>query len=341
MYMGNMQVEEQIKNLYIIEGNINFFRMLKDPNNNFMIIPNDAIRNKVLGIVNDSGLETIVKNYNVSNDTIQAWFRRVDRLPLKVLFDLIIIYSSKYKKTNNETLSLVGFFLNNISEFSCQGSQKTYLPNKFSLDLLYLTGLIMGDGSLPITFNGDGKRQYSIYIEKANQKFIYCVIKKLFSDIFKITPKIHKSYERKEIRYRCYIRSRVIYSFLNVLLDIPVGKKSHCITFPKFLKDIDIDYTFALFSGLVDTDWGRQRWNRFGTHMSSEFLAEDYRNFLALFGIKLFVKKYIQQGRFVSYQCYLYKGDEKKLFNILNEHYPIRNEKRINLLINADLAESR
>ena len=122
-------------------------------------------------------------------------------------------------------------------------------------------------------------------------------------------------------------------------MEIPNGKKSHKLRFPGALKEVNTTKKFALFSGLIDTDWGRILWKRFGTHMSSEKLALDYKKFLSEFGIKLKVKKYVQKNKFTSFQCSIRENDIKKFYNLINSYYPIKNPKRIEVL-NAEVAES-
>ncbi len=280
------------------------------------------------------------KRYNVKRETADIWFKECNKIPLQLLQDTIILWHNKNKSNIMDFRNDVAFFLKNIEALNCRGSSLTKLPLRPTKDMLYLVGIIMGDGCLPERHNGDGGKQYEVYIEKANKNFIYFTVKPLIIRLFGIEPKISRDYRRQKVRYRCYFKSRIVYAFLRSLMDIPSGKKSNSVRFPNVMANLSLGFKIALLAGFIDTDWGRQRWIHFGTHMGSRKLAEDYKKLMKILGIEFDVKRYVQKGKFISYQCYVKKGYEKRLLNILNKCYPIRNQKRIRFLEKAGVAES-
>ena len=332
--MDTIEIKNTILSQYSIDNYINLFKLI-DKERKFLIniILNDKLKSKLRDLINDIDSNTLNlgQKYNVSIYTVKRWLNLERVVPLSFVFDVLVQWHHNNKSGKEKIILDVKFFLENFEKFNCRGSFETKLPKKFSPDLFYLVGLILGDGSLAIKFNGDGDRQYEVYIEKVNYKFlrneVYTLFKKFFQiENIKIIQQLHNI---NQIRYRVFFKSRIVYEFLIKVFDIPPGKKSHIITFPSVLNELSLKEKIALFAGLVDTDWGRIRWNRFGTHMSSKGLATDYKNLFDLLEIDLNIKRYVQKEKFVSYQCFMNKGEEYKLFNILNKYYPLKNPKRI------------
>lgn len=342
--MNIKTVENVILGHYSVNGYINLFKLV-DKEKKFMIntIINEKIRLKLKSLIDSTELKklNIKKRYKISDYTIRYWFGLKNKVPLSLILDILTLWHSENKSSKKDIMKDVEFFLRNFKEFSCMGSFDTKLPKKFSKDLFYMVGLIMGDGSLPIKFSGNGGRQYEIYIEKANYPFIKGVVEPLLRRLFQIKniKIIRELHNINKIRYRVFFKSRIVYEFLTKIFDIPAGKKSHVIRFPMALSELSIKEKMAFFAGLVDTDWGRIRWNRFGTHMSSRGLSDDYKMLFRKLGLELKIKKYIQKNKYISYQCYMNKGDELKLFDMLKHYYPLKNTKRIKT-ISAGVAES-
>src|SRR3989338_1524536 len=331
--------EEAIDSSYYINGYFNLFKLTEE-SKIIQVFLNGKAKAKIAHYLDTLNLQelSLIEKFGVKNETVKYWVSNLDKLPLTVVRSLIVNWHLKYKSNEKDFLSDLVLFLDSFEHFTCRGSFKTKIPNKPSKDLFYLSGVIMGDGSLPIKHNGSRGKQYEIVVEKANKEFINKTVRSLFWEIFELKPKLSKNHKHNRVRYRCYVKSRIIYAFLKSLMDIPAGKKSSIIRFPTILENLPVEYKFALFAGLVDTDWGKQRWTRFGTHMASEPLSKDYQTFLRSFDLELHVKKYLQKNKFTSYQCYMNIGDEQKLFSLFNEHYPLRNPKRIKFL-KAGVAE--
>ena len=329
--MNEKCIEQEITCRFSVGGLINYFK-LADRNIKLNVKLNDAGIAKLKTFFDYTGIgrKYIISKYGICDYNARQVLAFRNRTPLMLVMDSIVKFHAKRGSGRDKIIADVKFFLENVNVFSCMGSFDTMLPKRFSSDLFYMTGLIMGDGCIPMKFNKSG-RQYEVFVEKANYPFIKGVVAPLFKSTFMLkNVKIRKQLTNiDKTRYRAYFMSRIVYETLNKIFGIPAGKKSHIIRFPPVMEEMPFEFRMALFSGLVDTDWGRIRWNRFGTHMSSECLSKDYLELFRELDIELNVKRYVQKGKFVSYQCFMKKGDEAKLLDALNQYYPLKNTRRI------------
>ncbi len=207
-------------------------------------------------------------------------------------------------------------------------TKKVQIPDKLNPELLYFVGVIVGDGSIPVKHNGDGKRSFVITIEKANKEFIVSVLKpiaeRLFGTEWSITTRLR---EGRKQTWCLYLYSKIVYRFLVGTFNLPEGEKSRKVRMPLLLRKLTPQERIPFISGLMDTDWGILG-NSFGTHCSSKMLLVDTRDALKeLLGINPKIKRYFQ-GKFVSYQMRLNVAQKAKLFNALETYFPLRNHKR-------------
>lgn len=220
--------------------------------------------------------------------------------------------------------------INTIRTFN---GREIYLPKKLFPDLLYFLGVVAGDGSLPIKHNGEGQRNYVVSIEKANRYFILIILKPLAEGLFKIkwSWRSVKRYNRKR-KWILYLYSKPLYFYLTKIFDFPEGKKHHKIRMPELIRKLRPINRIPFIAGVMDTDWGRTGENKFGTHCASEKLLFDIRNTLKHFlSSKMKIKRYVQKGKYISYQMNIPKSHKPNLFKLLQTHFPLRNPKRIKL----------
>ena len=144
------------------------------------------------------------------------------------------------------------------------------LNKKWSKDFAYIFGLLLGDGSLPITkskrMNGKYQIRYHIFFISNSLEFIENVYVPLFQKIFGIFPWI-QNIPNKNV-YACRIESKEIYIFLKVM-GFTTGRKAKIAKIPKGLPN---KYKKYLLAGLLDTDGGKKG-NGFGFTTASNNLA--------------------------------------------------------------------
>ena len=94
---------------------------------------------------------------------------------------------------------------------------KPTLPKKWSGDLAYIFGLLIGDGSLPNTKskrpNGKFQKRYPIYFISESKYFIDTVYDPLFSSLFSLNPWMETKKRNGSKLYISRIESKEVYEF--------------------------------------------------------------------------------------------------------------------------------
>lgn len=224
--------------------------------------------------------------------------------------------------------------IKSVLYFESFNSGKIYLPKRLSPDLLYFVGVVVGDGSLPIKMSGN-IRKHVVSIEKKNEIFMNDILRPLVESKFQTKWTLSER-KRKDGRiiWNLYKQSKPLYRFLNFVFDLPEGKKSHIVRMPELVRELPVKRRIPFVAGVMDTDWGKSG-NHFGAHMASKVLLEDIRNVLSVFNVKRpEIYRYLQKGKFVSYQMNFHK-DKMKVLQSINRHYQFKNRRTINMLQNG------
>jgi intein/homing endonuclease len=145
------------------------------------------------------------------------------------------------------------------------------LPKRWNEDLAYLFGLLLGDGSLPVTSsirpNGKYQKRYMIFFVSNSKEFLEKVYIPLFKGLFGLAPRIELVKDKKNPLYSCRIESKRVYEFLEKR-GFTMGRKAKIAKIPKLPKK----YYVNLLAGLLDTDGGKKG-NGFGLCTASKYLA--------------------------------------------------------------------
>lgn len=210
---------------------------------------------------------------------------------------------------------------------------KARLPKEWDKDFAYFFGLLLGDGSVPITSslrtNGKKQKRYHIYFISDSLEFIKKIYQPLFIKLFDIHPYIEcRKKDRLNVCYNCRIESKQVYEFLKKQGFI-IGRKAKIAKVPKIPEDLEIH----VLAGLLDTDGGKKS-SGFGFSTASEHLAS--------FCIKMFKKLDLSfhscpwvYNNHQYHQIYIHKKDFKKILELI----PIKNKYHI-LFINSRLSSS-
>jgi len=127
---------------------------------------------------------------------------------------------------------------------------KITLPSYLSGDLVYLIGVVMGDGTIvsPVKRKRGGYRwRISITGEHDPLEFFA----KIVASLFDYEPKIYRD-ARKKNTYSLVINSKVIYRYFTRVLRLKIGAKDEEYTVPKIIGSSNFFMHFL--AGLFDTD---------------------------------------------------------------------------------------
>jgi hypothetical protein len=203
---------------------------------------------------------------------------------------------------------------------------KVCLP-KWSNNLAYFCGLIIGDDSLPRGFskrpNGKIQRRYEISFVSKSLEFIKNVYQPLFENLFGIKPYVvrWKNVSKKEVFY-CRIESKILYNFLTNKLGMIAGRKAR-IASPIEMPE---KYKMYFLSGLLDTDGGKKG-SGFGISTASKKLSDFIKKMFSDLDLKCHYCPWTFNGH-LYHQIYLNKEDSIKILEII----PLRNKEKIYFL---------
>jgi len=126
------------------------------------------------------------------------------------------------------------------------------IPERINEKLAYLVGFISGDGHICVR---KYKHEYSIFCtgNLIDEKYFYKnFIRKIFIDLFKITPKIRIDKKNNTINLVVYSKRLVFY--LSDYCGIPIGAKSGKIKIGRIFNS-SFNLKCAFIQGFVDADF--------------------------------------------------------------------------------------
>lgn len=199
------------------------------------------------------------------------------------------------------------------------------LPKKWTGDLAYVFGLLIGDGSLPVSKskrpNGKFQERYAIQFICESKIFIDEIYSPTFKSLFNLSPWVETRVRNGSTLYISRIESKTLYMYLKKM-GFTVGKKARIADVPKMPKK----YHSYFLAGLFDTDGGKKG-SGFGLCTASEKLA--------IFCMEQFKKHNIhfhscpwKYKDHIYHQIYTKKGDMWKILKA----FPIKNTSKINFI---------
>jgi hypothetical protein len=260
--------------------------------------------------------------------TIKEWLKEGNFIPIRALSVLASFYS------NNNSEVIIQSILRNMKYLRSSTSSKiTYLPTSLSDDLLYIVGVIIGDGSLPWRVS-KGKRTYPIYICGTNKLFICNTVSRLMKNIFGIefAPNGRDRIGKKPL-FEWYVSCKPLQRFLNKLFDIPIGKKSHIVRMPEIVRKLSAKERIPFIAGIIDTDWGK--WgNKFGIGTASKLLVKDISKTLLQLNnsLNMNMDEVLIKDKFKAYTLYLQGKDLKFLYELLCNNYRLKNKEKSEII---------
>lgn len=159
----------------------------------------------------------------ISKQTISDWIKGKYGIPV-VSLKLVC-------KNKRQMVKLI----KEIDILSVNSIHKVTLPKEPFEDFFYFYGALMGDGTLPFSFNIEGYRRWKIAFHMVPIDYVRNILCKLAFDIFNINPKTYldKS-EGKQLSVFMNINSKIVYRFFERVIESPIGKKATVVKIPKF-----------------------------------------------------------------------------------------------------------
>lgn len=239
--------------LKLVKGNLNLL-LLHDKN--------DPVKELVL-VKTTPRFRYLIKEMTKKTNmkcSLSGW------MPLKSVVDLLErIPREERDEYNARIVAVMSRFRSTMSKHSVR------LTHKLTPELLYLTGAIIGDGSL----SWYRKRKiYHVYFCNTNKQYtetFSSLMRKTFD--LKFIPK-GKIRPDKKALYEWRMSSKPLHRFFSKLMDIPIGYKSHVVRIPSLVRKLDPVKRVPLICGLMDTDWGHEFYT-FGSGCASRRLLSD------------------------------------------------------------------
>ena len=182
-------------------------------------------------------------------------------------------------------------------------SKETRIPFLLEEILSFFTATIIGDGHLR-------KSKLQILIELSDKELIK-YIKKICKEIFNRDFNINnvKQREGRKPTYYIAMDSKAIYSLLNKVFEIQIGRKSNIVYIPKIIKESNDSIKSSFLMGIMLTEGGNRR-RGYGMSTSSKKLWEDLIKMFTELGIEVSPDKWIYKKYNKEYYGFYFKKDK-------------------------------
>ncbi|MFH0978092.1 MAG: hypothetical protein V1837_02200 [Candidatus Woesearchaeota archaeon] len=132
------------------------------------------------------------------------------------------------------------------------------LPRKMTADLAEFIGIMIGDGHLGLYIgkqrSGTALKRSSVIISCNSEERGYCChIAKLFYTLFNLKLSFEPDPRSKAVYLKAH--SKAVVQFLNLVLGIPINRKTDTANIPQIIKNGQDEFKYAFLKGLADTDF--------------------------------------------------------------------------------------
>lgn len=260
--------------------------------------------------------------YPYSKTSCKDWFIGRASIPLVALEKLKLFGLEKD----------INDLIENIVYVSSTTNEVILIPEDYSLDLLYLSGVILGDGSLPISHRTKHNNfEYKITISSSDKEnLLKC--KEIFDKLFSSNSKVYYKSGKNGSSWIFERKSKIVYRFFTNIMKIPNGKKSIKATISREIKAMPPPLQSAFLAGLVDSDIGKHGNGMGATFRSKEFVFDlieilsNYGIVAKHYGTHYKNKKYIQNDFRIP------KGQIRKFKDVLESNYLPKRKDRLKTL---------
>ncbi|HOL83477.1 MAG TPA: LAGLIDADG family homing endonuclease, partial [Caldisericia bacterium] len=199
--------------------------------------------------------------------------------------------------------------------------------DEISIDLSYLIGYFLGDGSLSRTKNGLRVRFFDSSKE---------LLEEIVKIIYKLTNKKY-SIQRDKRSKNSYILNIYDKELIEKIIDltgVKPGSKSFIIRVPDYLYKCNIENIFSFLAGLIDSDGCVEKnKKRISFSTASEKMKEDLAYVLSLLGFKFSIRERKPKNKNwnIMWEVYMTGVDEIEKFDRTIGKYIKNNEKIIRI----------
>ena len=149
------------------------------------------------------------------------------------------------------------------------------IPNELSPDTLYLTGLILGDGSLPVKYRKNEENfEYEVLITSGGTYFLEETIIPIFKEIFEVNSVSMRFSDHLGRAWTMCKKNKAIFRFFTKILGLPKGDKSAKAEVPSLVKEMNSDEFAPFLAGLIDSDIGKHGGGMGSTFKSKKLIDE-------------------------------------------------------------------
>jgi hypothetical protein len=222
---------------------------------------------------------------NQKSSKIKEW--KMGRKPIKLsdLNKLISCLNPIHQENIKHKIDAAKIYI------SCRYSNKKILfPKRISLNLAYVVGLLLGDGSLTgDNSNASGNWTTSLFCESKKHGLMYS---KIMKKIFDVNVHI---YRPKENLFVFYCSSKALHLFFQDLFEIKNGFKCDKIIVPKRIFNSSAYIRANFLSGLFDTD-GTFTCKKVKYATTSKTMSEQVKQMLSNLNIKSYINMWQKKG---------------------------------------------
>jgi hypothetical protein len=288
------------------------------------------LRSRLKTICNDLShhqldpIDEIVEKFDfkVDRSIVERWLTRDKYIPLVGIQYLLVSLDQIHKLS----LNTVKETLKNCTEMRVSTGPQNIIriPASLSDDILYLAGVIIGDGCLC-------SATYRINIEKANPQYMRSVFKPLVEKLFRIHINFKVLKRPGKQQTILWIKKcKPLYRLLEKIFEIPRGEKARDARMSSLVRTLSPINRVPFLTGLFDTDWGSYG-GTFGTSTASKHLLKDVKETLNKLNVDFTENEYCING-FKSYHLRIARSSISNLREILAGRYGLKNPKREHVL---------
>lgn len=261
--------------------------------------------------------------FKIKTSTFNEWLRGKASIPL------VAIEKLKKFGLENEVQEI-----SKEIEYVCTTTKEVArIPKELTPDILYLTGLILGDGCLPITHRkNDENLQYKFSLCSGDELFLKQQIKPMFEKIFEVKIFSLFYYNHGGPTWDLSKGSKPIYRFFTQLIGIPNGQKSQKACIPLIIKKLLVQQAVPFIAGLIDSDVGKHG-KGMGCTFKSKLLVDDLILLLDKLGLQ--AKHYgthFKNHKYIQHDFSIPKSQVKRLKELLEQNYLPKRQDRLETL---------
>jgi hypothetical protein len=240
---------------------------------------------------NNSLVKLIVKSFDIGavrGRTFYQWVDGTAPIPIHQFIKLLTLWKRICNKSDFEVQKIIDTAFLNVDSFSVRRGKRIKLPKEITVELAYFIGQVAGDGHL-LDIKKEKQRtgdyEFRITITTNSMSFVNSILKPLTIKLFGIDGKIYKYKNRNACEF--YISSKVLYTFLTKVCELPIGRKKGKLKIPSVIMKSNEDIKYSFIAGFLDADgWISIKNKRIGFAQADRRIVKNMKKLFESLGIK-------------------------------------------------------